>query len=50
MCGLFTSIFGKDFTVASIILLVGEILYMIVFRLFSISELRESFKDVLSDE
>lgn len=47
MCGLFTSIFGQDFTIASIILLVGEILYMFVFRLFSLSELRESFKEVL---
>ena len=50
MCGLFTSIFGRDFTVASFILLIGEILYMVVFRLFSLSELRESFKEVLKNE
>ncbi|CDW80277.1 integral membrane protein [Stylonychia lemnae] len=50
MFGLFTSIFGRDFTVASIILLVGEILYMIVFRIFSLSELREAFKQVLYEQ
>lgn len=47
MCGLFTSIFGSDFIMASLILLVGEILYMVVFRLFSLSELREAFKEVI---
>ena len=49
MCGLFTSIFGQDFIAASAILLVGEIFYMIVFRLFSISELREAYKTVLEE-
>jgi len=48
MCGLFTTIFGNDFTIASIILLVGEVLYMIVFRLFSLAELREAFRDILT--
>ena len=47
MCGLFTSIFGKEFIMASLILLVGEVLYMVVFRIFSLSELREAFKDIL---
>ena len=32
---------------ASLILLVGEVLYMVVFRIFSLSELREAFKDIL---
>lgn len=47
MCGLFTSIFGRDFIVASIILLFGEILYMIIFRVFSLSELREALRELL---
>jgi hypothetical protein len=49
MCGLFTTIFGRDFVVASIILLIGEVLYMIVFRIFSLAELKEAFRDILSE-
>lgn len=50
MCGLFTSIFGRDFIVASIILLFGEILYMFIFRLFSLSELREALRELLQEQ
>ena len=50
MCGLFTSIFGKDFIVASLILIGGEIFYMIIFRIFSITELKQSYYDVLKEQ
>ena len=47
MCGLFTSIFGKDFVIASTILVGGEIFYMMVFRLFNINELKEAMRECL---
>jgi hypothetical protein len=50
MCGLFTSIFGEDFVWSSLILLVGEILYMIVFSYFSTNELKESMMEILEEE
>ena len=50
MCGLFTTIFGSDFIVASIILLFGEVLYMVVFRLFSLAELKEAFREILTQQ
>jgi hypothetical protein len=50
MCGLFTSIFGKDFAIASVILVIGEILYMLIFRFFNTSELRETFKQILIEQ
>jgi hypothetical protein len=50
MCGLFTSIFGRDFIIASIILLLGEILYMIIFRVFSLSDLKEALRELLKEQ
>ena len=47
MCGLFTSIFGKDFVIASLILVLGEIIYMIVFKLYDTTELRQAFREIL---
>lgn len=49
MCGLFTSIFGQDFIVSSLILLVGEIFYMVVFRFFSTTELKKAFLEELKE-
>lgn len=49
MCGIFTSIFGRDFVIASLILVVGEILYMIVFKFYSTTELRETFREILQE-
>jgi hypothetical protein len=37
MFGLFTAVIGKEFIVASIILLIGEIISVIIFRYVSSS-------------
>jgi hypothetical protein len=50
MCGIFTSIFGTDFVVASIILVFGELIYMIVFKFYNTTELRETFREILQEE
>jgi hypothetical protein len=48
MCGIFRTLYGEqDIKIASIIVVIGEIVYMIVFRVFSTSELRETYKDIL---
>lgn len=61
MCGLFNTIFttcteknnvcnkNSDLVIPSIIIVLGEILYMIVFRFFNTDELRETFADILKE-
>eukprot|EP00347_Sterkiella_histriomuscorum_P005148 403357711 len=50
MCGLFTSIFGQDFLISSIILIIGELLFIVSYKLLSIRELREAFAEVLNSD
>ncbi len=50
MCGLFTSIIAKNnIAIASLIVVAGEILYMIVYRFFNTIELRETFDEILKE-
>ena len=50
MCGLFTAIFGQDFVISSVILIFGEILFMISYKLISKRELRQAFGELLKEE
>ena len=50
MFGLFATIFGQEFTIASIILILGEILSLIVFKLLNVSNLKDYFNDDFEDE
>jgi hypothetical protein len=51
MCGLFTSIIeAHDLVTASIIVVFGEVLYMIVFKMFNVEELKESFIEILAEQ
>ncbi|CDW87165.1 integral membrane protein [Stylonychia lemnae] len=47
MCGLFTSIFGQDFLISSAILIIGEILFMITYKLLKINELKDAYSEVI---
>ena len=50
MCGLFKSIFeANELGLASMLVVLGEIFYMIVFSLFNTAELRETFDEILND-
>ena len=49
MCGLFTTIFGSDFTISSIILILGELLFMITFKLLKINQLKEAYAEVICE-
>lgn len=51
MCGLFTSVIeSEDLKTGSVIVVLGEVLYMIVFRVFNVEELKESFNEILLEE
>ena len=51
MCGLFTSVIeSEDLKTGSVIVVLGEVLYMIVFRVFNVEELKESFYEILLEE
>ena len=50
MFGLFTSIFGKEFIIASIILLIGELISLIVFKLLNVSDIKEIFSENFNDD
>ena len=45
MFGIFTSIFGREFIIASIILIFGEVISVIMFKIFSVSDLKEFFDE-----
>lgn len=51
MCGLFTSVIeSEDLKTGSVIVVLGEVLYMIVFRVFNVEDLKESFNEILLEE
>jgi hypothetical protein len=51
MFGIFTTIFGKEFIIASIILIFGEIISVILFKIFNVSDLKDYFEnDFKKDE
>lgn len=50
MFGLFTTVFGDEFIIASIILIVGEIISLIVFKIFNVSDLRDYFDEEFDKE
>jgi hypothetical protein len=43
MFGLFTTAFGNEFIIASLILLFGEFIALIVFKNYNVSDLKEYF-------
>lgn len=45
MFGFFTTIFGRELTWASLVLILGEIIYYMVFKLLSLAEMKLSFED-----
>lgn len=50
MCGLFTSLISAgDLGLASVIVVSGEVLYMLVYKFFNTSELKEAFIELLHD-
>lgn len=50
MCGIFTTIISSsDLTIGSIIVVLGELLYMVIFRLFTMEELKNSFDEIEAD-
>jgi uncharacterized protein (DUF58 family) len=50
MCGLFTSIINAgDLGLASLIVVLGELLYMLMFKFLSTAELEETFTSILDD-
>jgi hypothetical protein len=49
MFGLFSLIFSGDLVIASVIVVIGEIMYMIIFRFLNTAELSESFEEILRD-
>ena len=40
MLGLYSAIFGQDLIFGSLILIFGQIFYMVIFRFFDLSELK----------
>jgi|LauGreDrversion4_2_1035121.scaffolds.fasta_scaffold136758_2 quinol-cytochrome oxidoreductase complex cytochrome b subunit len=48
MCGIFTTIIkSEDLAIGSIIVVLGEVLYMIVFEVLTIEELKDTFEEIL---
>jgi len=51
MCGIFTTIISSsDLTIGSIIVVLGELLYMVIFRVFTMEELKNSFDEIEAEE
>ena len=51
MCGLFTTIIeSEDLTIGSIIVVLGEVLYMIVFKMFTLEELKDTFEEIQAEQ
>lgn len=46
MFGFFATIFGKEVTWASMILLLGEIIYFIIFKFVSFSDMKFMYDDL----
>ena len=41
---------SEDLKTGSVIVVLGEVLYMIVFRVFNVEDLKESFNEILLEE
>ena len=50
MFGLFASIFGSEFIVLNIILLVFEVISMVSLRMFDSADLKELFEEIEEDQ
>ena len=50
MFGLFSTIFGKEFIIASVILIIGEIISLIMFKILNVSNLNNYFNDDYDDD
>ena len=50
MFSLFTTIFGNEFTIASIILIIGEAISLIIFRVLNVVNLKQYFNDEFDED
>lgn len=45
MFGIFTTIFGNEFIIAAVILIIGEMIALVLFKIFNVNDLKEYFND-----
>src|SRR5437763_5314331 len=50
MFGFFSTIFGKELTWASMILLLGEVIYILIFKFVNISDMKFMYDEFEEDE